>query len=199
MLGRERARRGATCCSADGGEDDRRPGGEKSLKNRFGNRLASLSPPNPALRHVSLDASAYALRNPSTRPRAKLQVPAKTAIKVNKQAKTKAYMVRSYRQCRSLLRELHSEASAFSRPVVISSTRLNSCFDTPQDWLLEQYTHRHRDIAAKAIRQRKTPKAEARDILPFCSCLTGARPTMTPADVPVRSSWAVGFSEDRPC
>ena len=40
----------------------------KSLKNRFGNRLASLSPPNPALRHVSLDASAYALRNPSTRP-----------------------------------------------------------------------------------------------------------------------------------
>ena len=38
------------------------------MKNRFGNRLASLSPPNPALRHVSLDASAYALRNPSTRP-----------------------------------------------------------------------------------------------------------------------------------
>ena len=37
------------------------------MKNRFGNRLASLSPPNPALRHVSLDASAYALRNPSTR------------------------------------------------------------------------------------------------------------------------------------
>ena len=30
--------------------------------------MASLSPPNPALRHVSLDASAYALRNPSTRP-----------------------------------------------------------------------------------------------------------------------------------
>jgi copper chaperone len=42
------------------------------LKNRFGNRLASLSPPNPALRHVSLDASAYALRNPSTRPSKKL-------------------------------------------------------------------------------------------------------------------------------
>ena len=40
------------------------------MKNRFGNRLASLSPPNPALRHVSLDASAYALRNPSTRPNA---------------------------------------------------------------------------------------------------------------------------------
>ena len=39
------------------------------MKNRFGNCLASLSPPNPALRHVSLDASAYALRNPSTRPK----------------------------------------------------------------------------------------------------------------------------------
>ena len=39
------------------------------MKNQFGNRLASLSPPNPALRHVSLDASAYALRNPSTRPK----------------------------------------------------------------------------------------------------------------------------------
>ena len=38
------------------------------MKNQFGNRLASLSPPNPALRHVSLAASAYALRNPSTRP-----------------------------------------------------------------------------------------------------------------------------------
>ena len=54
------------------------------MKNRFGNRLASLSPPNPALRHVSLDASAYALRNPSTRPRARelLQSAAERGINI---------------------------------------------------------------------------------------------------------------------
>lgn len=46
-----------------------KPTAHESLKNRFGNRLASLSPPNTALHHVSLEASAYALRNPSTRPK----------------------------------------------------------------------------------------------------------------------------------
>ena len=50
------------------GRSSEKPTAHESLKNRFGNRLASLSPPNPALCHVSLDASAYASRNPSTRP-----------------------------------------------------------------------------------------------------------------------------------
>ena len=51
------------------GRSSEKPTAHELLKNRFGNRLALPSPPNPALRHISLDASAYALRNPSTRPR----------------------------------------------------------------------------------------------------------------------------------
>jgi len=59
------------------------PTAHESLKNRFGNRLASLSPPNPALRHVSLDASAYALRNPSTRPSIKVFLEEKLKVLSN--------------------------------------------------------------------------------------------------------------------